>query len=830
MKFFFCQTCGKRLTENDIAEGNARDKKLKGVYCTDCAVGVVTMEDLPLSEAEARKLVSEEMRGRSATPTDQESGVLRFYFCESCNKRLTETDIAKGEGKDKQRRGIFCKACGVGVTTVEFATLSNAEAHKIVRDSRTETTRRQPREPSSGGKRGRRTSSLMRAAGIAGRNETDPNPSGKLPAPVDTASPRWVGVAVVAFGVLAALVLALVLLGGFGSDSRKKVAGKSPRSDKSDGVESSGAVAPATATPSERSPKEAPVQSEPQAKAVAQDASAQPSSSPKSPASENGASPQQPAPSGEDSGAGGGEEAAQPKTGAPARPPNAPLAETAQRENVEPKASKKPVAAAKPEQPDKQDQLIKAQSAYALFAERFLQTLREGDAAKAEAKWQKAQSDPVLAPLKDQVTRHRMALDWLKKGEQLLRKGAERLKEVDDFEIHTGSPRPMRVGRKHPFQVKRVTQETIFVGNAQMDMPVAFKRIAAPTRTALTALALSHDGDGMAHRAFLRTIALAPDGKARSARPLIEKARKAGVPAPTLSYLEELCVLTEKGAREIAAEKNWESIQQYVAKRQWKAALDGLDSLSEKYAGTRWVKSNAEKVNALRAKAKGQVALAEGHYYDFDTTTSFARFVEDFEVSEKGRWEANRAIVGVQEHEGKQLKITFVTKPASQSSPGADPIRWTHKHFKWKGDWEVRVTLTWVGATRQTIRRMVTIPFIQEEDLTGGCYVHLFTSYCYGGLCGKNKRSRVDHQSNVFRKTDGFSDFGKPLKLKWVKKGNRVDCWLNGRSIYGGEIPSEMLKRMQSQPFQLALTTLGVKQVATIDDLYIGPIRPAPPQ
>src|SRR5438128_12184687 len=44
MNFWFCETCGKRLTEKDIAEGAARNKKLNGVYCQQCSVGVMTME------------------------------------------------------------------------------------------------------------------------------------------------------------------------------------------------------------------------------------------------------------------------------------------------------------------------------------------------------------------------------------------------------------------------------------------------------------------------------------------------------------------------------------------------------------------------------------------------------------------------------------------------------------------------------------------------------------------------------------------------------------------------------------------------------------------
>lgn len=57
MKFYFCEGCGKRITENQIASGQARDKKLRGVYCTTCAGGVSTLDTLPLSNEEAKKLL-----------------------------------------------------------------------------------------------------------------------------------------------------------------------------------------------------------------------------------------------------------------------------------------------------------------------------------------------------------------------------------------------------------------------------------------------------------------------------------------------------------------------------------------------------------------------------------------------------------------------------------------------------------------------------------------------------------------------------------------------------------------------------------------------------
>ncbi len=42
MKFWFCEKCGKRITDADVTAGLAADKQAKGVYCKSCSVGVVT--------------------------------------------------------------------------------------------------------------------------------------------------------------------------------------------------------------------------------------------------------------------------------------------------------------------------------------------------------------------------------------------------------------------------------------------------------------------------------------------------------------------------------------------------------------------------------------------------------------------------------------------------------------------------------------------------------------------------------------------------------------------------------------------------------------------
>lgn len=55
MRLFFCEKCGKRLDDRDLDSGAARDKKLKGVYCAECSVGVNTMVMQPISDADLRR-------------------------------------------------------------------------------------------------------------------------------------------------------------------------------------------------------------------------------------------------------------------------------------------------------------------------------------------------------------------------------------------------------------------------------------------------------------------------------------------------------------------------------------------------------------------------------------------------------------------------------------------------------------------------------------------------------------------------------------------------------------------------------------------------------
>lgn len=68
MSFYFCETCGKRVTEGDVAAGRARNKQVRGVYCVSCAEGVMTMTFDAITQEEMSKAEALRRQGKQ-TPS-----------------------------------------------------------------------------------------------------------------------------------------------------------------------------------------------------------------------------------------------------------------------------------------------------------------------------------------------------------------------------------------------------------------------------------------------------------------------------------------------------------------------------------------------------------------------------------------------------------------------------------------------------------------------------------------------------------------------------------------------------------------------------------------
>jgi DNA-directed RNA polymerase subunit RPC12/RpoP len=79
MNIYFCEKCGKRLTDDDLASGQAVDKELKGIYCAHCGDGVTTAEYHPVKPAERQEQAGKgEAGGASSKPSPGKGSGIRL--------------------------------------------------------------------------------------------------------------------------------------------------------------------------------------------------------------------------------------------------------------------------------------------------------------------------------------------------------------------------------------------------------------------------------------------------------------------------------------------------------------------------------------------------------------------------------------------------------------------------------------------------------------------------------------------------------------------------------------------------------------------------------
>lgn len=77
MNFWFCEACGKRLTDKDLEEGSARNKKLKGVFCKECSIGVMTMEMDAVNPEQLTKAPAASAHNETASAPRKASEIIR---------------------------------------------------------------------------------------------------------------------------------------------------------------------------------------------------------------------------------------------------------------------------------------------------------------------------------------------------------------------------------------------------------------------------------------------------------------------------------------------------------------------------------------------------------------------------------------------------------------------------------------------------------------------------------------------------------------------------------------------------------------------------------
>ncbi|MCW8129800.1 MAG: hypothetical protein KIS92_05545 [Planctomycetota bacterium] len=117
MKFYFCETCGKRVTEQDVEAGRARNKKLNGVFCAGCAEGVMTMELQPVSEDEARRLLNKRNTPAAGAATARPPTSAAPTLKRDTSQTRIPAARTSGEAKHTQRSAHPAPAPAQGANT-----------------------------------------------------------------------------------------------------------------------------------------------------------------------------------------------------------------------------------------------------------------------------------------------------------------------------------------------------------------------------------------------------------------------------------------------------------------------------------------------------------------------------------------------------------------------------------------------------------------------------------------------------------------------------------------------------------------------------------------
>ena len=601
-------------------------------------------------------------------PVPAAPSVTKFYFCETCGKRITDKQILEGLGRDKKLKGVFCKDCALGVTTMEFEAISEADLRKPIRKSGGNSIPLN-KEYSADSKPVQNTS----RAGIAAAARTPTPPHGKSNERIQSeptgnatkrAGQRNTSISMIIAGV-AAVVFVTVLAIIFATQSSR-----SSRHDNASNRVNDPAPSPvraATAAPvapqDNSNPQltpikppiepivEAPHQSDPAmtAKADYDNMIKQIGSMDKNDTAgriaaidtflkEHGESTLAPS-------------ARTLRDGIVAmeqfNKSHAPVLDLPDQQVHDPKQqpTEPPIANAvddKPvkKKPDEQiavsalpadsDDLQSARKAYDDFSADFERLLCSADSKSATAKLVQAENDAVLKPFHDKLTLDRKALGWLDEILHFQSEGLKKLTGADHFELRKINSAPVSVGKREPLQVLTADDERITFGDKSVSFSIATNDLDVRTRCMIARLALSNDAHGALLGAFIDVLSIVtvPSEHRSSAaiRQLLQKAQADGADASEIRYLTEKLNAMDAKAQETLAENAWNMATNLCKQKNWKGAQQALQAFIKNYGDTALGHQKQKDIVSLMAEIEDAITQMEGYVFDFKSPDGFDRF------------------------------------------------------------------------------------------------------------------------------------------------------------------------------------------------------------
>lgn len=576
MKFYFCETCGRRLTDKDLEAGAARNKKLKGVYCATCATGVTTLESLPLTNAQASRIVKEE-GGAPSTPSHSPARKMRRTSGRTVqpDRRSKSMDRVPGPASTLRLWPWLGVAAALLITALIAVT---GEKGEPVRKQR------------------KQASSPKRATPIAPENP----PEGGVP-PV----------------------------GPGGRKSEEPVAAATtpkvtPGEKKAD-APSSTTKPDALSSNEPNAPKPPPVPSvRPLVLAATTDASGLVRLSwdrkipievrcvlercPGSPGKELVAS------------------AMKWKKVSDITPGLQSFADKLSRDGTWlyriglGTDAESTVWSSVVRVSVSLDQLKET------FWPAFLGHVQKNEAEAARQLLDRTREKHTYASAEPDWQDAKRMLVWLTDAEAALPKGAATLRDEKSFTLLTGRGRKMLVGKDAGLmQVSGVRDGKLYIKGKGVEMPFPLRNLHPSTRAELIERGLGSDATGLVCVAFLKALVAAGEGASEpleQAFKASKTARSAGTRKDELRALGR--VLAWSRNRMLAAK--WGKMEGFAESKDWKGLRRQLVQFRDQFKGYAEFKAYTEKWTALRARAEREIEKVEGYRFDFETAESFRLF------------------------------------------------------------------------------------------------------------------------------------------------------------------------------------------------------------
>lgn len=496
---------------------------------------------------------------------------MNFFFCEKCNRRITEAELESGLAHDKKAKGVFCRQCSIGVKTSEFTAITN-EQIKIAQVGPAETKR-----PSANS-----LAAVSRSPSSAERHSSikmTPAQQRAKPAVPTPAKSTHTGVVI---GAICGVTLLIFLLSG-----SNKLREHKPDSPPPPAIIPPAVVVTPAAPPREISPVEKTATT-PDVKPLA--------------VLERFSN----------------------------KPPPAPPAIPANPEAKAPPPKEKEKLAVAPAEPDKNIPPVQVNkkspaTIYAEFEDDFLETLRSGDAQLAAQRLALAEQNPELKPLQKSLAQDRAVLKWMDDLDTALVRGIEKLRDADNVELRLQIGAPIHVGKRGTFQLASVSDGKFDVGTQGVSMTIAIDKLQASTRQKLTSMGLADDGAGLLRRAFMQVLtAGAEPALIVSVPAAIEKARKAGAADDEAAALEHFLTPSEKATREVAAAAAWDEINRQAADKQASkmTLLSAIEAFKSTFANTAFAAKKRDDIKTVENATLSELGMLL--YLKFDDSAAIA--------------------------------------------------------------------------------------------------------------------------------------------------------------------------------------------------------------